>query len=259
MMKVVLIGGSGTIGTILRKGFKQKFDVYNLDISTPEHHENVNSVKADAENYTELINSIPKGANVLVNLLSTGSTGGLVDIVEMDRMVDVYFKASYNILQAAAELRIPKVVFASSNHVTDYYESEGESQLGRKISVRDYPYSRGLYGVLKLAVENIGFAFSNEYDLSVINLRIGSVKLNEETAIYKNVNRHKKTWLSEVDTVTLFKDAIMSDLKFGTFYGVSDNPDKPWSNEEAKEELGFISEVNSIDIMNKNNKNGDRK
>ncbi|BAC14050.1 hypothetical conserved protein [Oceanobacillus iheyensis HTE831] len=247
MRKVVLIGGSGTIGTILQRGLKQEFDVYSLDVNVDEN--SANSKETDAKNFTELINNIPNGTDVLINLLSTGNVGRLVNISEMNDMVDVYFKASYNILKAAEELNIPKVVFASSNHVTDYYESEGKSKLGRSINVNDYPYSEGLYGVLKLAVENIGFAFSNQYGISVINLRIGSVKLNEETEIYKNLKRNRHTWLSEVDTITLFKEAIISDIGYGTFYGVSDNPNKPWCNDNAKEKLGFVSKMNSNDII----------
>lgn len=253
MKRVVLIGGSGTIGSILLAGLKHDFELYNLDLANnpgDNYH-----LKTDAQNYSELLNHMPKDADVVINLLSIPFSGEVVDIPTMNKMVDVFLKSSYNIFQAAVELNIPKVIIASSNHVTDYYESEGNSKLGRRISVKDYPYSRGLYGVLKLAVENIGFTFSNKYNLSVINLRIGSVKLDEETTIYKDIDRHKKTWLSEVDTVSLFRDSILSDIKFGTFYGVSDNPEKPWSNKDAKEELGFVSKVNAEDIINETKKN----
>lgn len=249
MKKIVIIGGTGTIGKILRAGLaKSKYDICNLDLSIQQ--EDRNNIKVNAQDYSQLKSNIPNDADVIINLLAVSVKGELVDIPSMNKMVDVYLKASYNIFQAAVELGIPKVVFASSNHVTDYYESGGESKLGRRINVKDYPYSRGLYGVLKLAVENIGFAFINKHDLSIINLRIGSVKQDEEKSIYKDIDRHKKTWLSEVDTVNLFEDSILSDIKFGTFYGVSDNPGKPWNNDNAKEELGFNSEVNAIDVLN---------
>lgn len=249
MEKVVLIGGSGTIGRILLAGLESEFELYNLDLANTEGDKHL--LKVNAQDYSELLNHIPKDADVVINLLSIPFSGEVVDIPTMNKMVDVFLKSSYNIFQAAVELNIPKVIVASSNHVTDYYEADGDSKLGRRINVNDYPYSRGLYGVLKLAVENIGFTFSNKYNLSVINLRIGTVKQDEERTIYKNIDRQKKTWLSEVDTVSLFRDSIFSDIKFGTFYGVSDNPEKPWDNENAKEELGFVSKVNSQDIMNK--------
>jgi NAD+ dependent glucose-6-phosphate dehydrogenase len=251
MKKIVLIGGSGTIGGILREGFVSEFEVVNLDLDVDER--NQNDHKVDATIYDELVRSIPSDTDVLVNLLSKPQTDNLVDVAEMDKLVDVFLKASYHIFQAAIELGIPKVVVASSNHVTDYYEEDGDSTLGREITVNDYPYSVGLYGTLKLAIENVGFAFHNKHNLSVINLRIGSVKQNEETGIYEDLDRLKHTWLSEIDTVNLFRRAINTDVKFGTYYGVSDNQGKPWDNDKTKRELGFESVWNAEDVIEKGN------
>ena len=249
MKKIVLIGGSGTIGSILRVGFASEFEVVNLDLEVDK--ENQNNRIVDATNYVELVRTIPKNTDVVVNLLSKPQTDNLVDVAEMDKLVDVFLKASYHIFQAAIDLGIPKVVVASSNHVTDYYEKDGDSLLGREITVNDYPYSIGLYGTLKLAIENLGFAFHNKHNLSVINLRIGSVKQNEETEIYEDLDRLKHTWLSEIDTVNLFRNAILADIKFGTYYGVSDNQGKPWNNDKTKRELGFESVWNAEDVIEK--------
>jgi NAD+ dependent glucose-6-phosphate dehydrogenase len=163
-------------------------------------------------------------------------------------MTDVYFKASYNILQAAVELGIHKVVFASSNHVTDFYEKDGNSLLGREITIQDYPYSKGLYGILKLASENLGHMFAHQHQLSVINIRIGSVPKDEREALRKKP-RLTKTLLSRPDTVGIFQAAIESGVRFGTYYGVSDNPGKPWSTDLTKSELGFTPVTNTKDLM----------
>ena len=167
-------------------------------------------------------------------------------------MTDIHFIASFYILRAAAELGIPKIVYASSNHTTDRYEKEGISTLGREININDYPYSRGLYGVLKLASENIGHIFSKKpgFPYSIINLRIGSVLPNEMEAVREN-DRLCHTLLSHADTVQLFDLALESTVKYGTYYGVSDNPDKPWATENAWKELGFISKENAIDVSKK--------
>lgn len=249
MKKIALIGGSGDIGGMLQKGMRDDFDIYNLDINIDDPNEK--NVPTDVLNYDQLLANIPDNTDVLVNLVFAPLDGKLVDIPEMDHMVDIFFKASYHIFQAAVELNIPKVIFTSSNHVTDHYESNGDSTLGREITIKDYPYSNGLYGVMKLASENIGFAFHQAYDVSVINLRIGSAKQQEKKAIYKNYERLKKTWLSEADTVQLYRKSILTDVRFGTYYGVSDNPGKPWSTENAKEELGFVSIENTVDITQK--------
>lgn len=77
MMKIVLIGGSGTIGSILRKGYASEFEVVNLDLEVDKG--NQNDRKVDATKFGELVRSIRKDTDVLINLLSKPQTDNLVD------------------------------------------------------------------------------------------------------------------------------------------------------------------------------------
>ncbi|SDP83300.1 NAD dependent epimerase/dehydratase family protein [Litchfieldia salsa] len=245
--KVTIIGGAGTIGNILTKGLHDKYDFTILD-KTPNQGQNY--VQVDATNPDLLIESIPKDCECLINLLTIKSDNDLENVDEFHKMTDIHFMSSFYIFHAAITLGIPKVVYASSNHTTDYYESNGISKLGREINISDYPYSRGLYGVLKLASENIGHILAREEsnNLSIINLRIGSVHPDEHQTVREDERLHH-TLLSHDDTIRLFDLAIQSNVKYGTYYGVSDNPKKPWSTENAWKELGFVSKVNSLDLL----------
>ncbi|WP_077617428.1 NAD-dependent epimerase/dehydratase family protein [Bacillus sinesaloumensis] len=244
--KIAIIGGTGTIGSILEEGLSAKYDIVILDknIDNPKH------IEVDATDYHDLLRTIPKDCSALINLLNVSTENDFNDISQFKKKTDIHFFASFYILRAAIELGIPKVVYASSNHVTDFYEKDGVSGLGREITVEDYPYQRTLYGTLKLASENIGhiLAYEEENNLSVINLRIGSVRRDEVKDLQKN-ERFNKTLLSHADVIQLFDLAIQSTIKFGTYYGVSDNKDKPWSIENAKRELGFVSKMTSEDVL----------
>lgn len=248
--KVTIIGGAGTIGTILQKGLGSKYEIVILDENVPD--EGKYFIKVDATNYEMLLNSIPKDSDVLINLLTIKTDNDLKDVEEFHKMTNIHFMSSFYTFHAAIKLGIPKVVYASSNHTTDYYENEGVSSLGREINTTDYPYSRGLYGVLKLASENVGHILAREADnkISILNLRIGSVQPDEHQAVKEDERLHH-TLLSHEDTVQLFDLAIQSTVKYGTYYGVSDNPGKPWSTESAWKELGFISKVNALDVLKK--------
>lgn len=92
---------------------------------------------------------------------------------------------------------MPKVVFASSNHVTDVYEKGGDSLLGRQINTNDYPQSKSLYGLLKLASENLGYLFSHQLDakVSVINLRIGTAAENEPRNAARKTEKQKNAFI----------------------------------------------------------------
>jgi NAD+ dependent glucose-6-phosphate dehydrogenase len=244
--KVTIIGGTGTIGSILYKGLSDKYKIVILDKKAPKHAGEF--IEVDATNVEMLLDRIPKDTDVLINLLTIKTENDLKDIKEFQRMTDIHLLSSFYVLYAAMTLGITKVVYASSNHTTDSYEKDGFSTLGREITSSDYPSSRGLYGVLKFASEQIGYLMSKQSEkLSIINLRIGSVHPDEQKAVKEDSRLHQ-TLLSHTDTIQLFDLTIQSTVRFGTYYGVSDNPDKPWSLESAYRELGFISMVNSLHV-----------
>ena len=248
--KITIIGGAGTIGSILYQGLRSKYKVVILDRKAPEQSDDF--VEVDATDYESLLHSIPKDSDALINLLTIKSNNELQDVREFQHMTKLHFMASFYVLHAAISLGIPKVVYASSNHTTDYYEKDGFSTLGREITTEDYPYSNGLYGVLKLASENIGHILSHqsENNLSLINLRIGSVHPDESQAVKGNDRLHR-TLLTHEDTVQLFELALESTVRYGTYYGVSDNPQKPWSTVKAYEQLGFISKSTALEVLKK--------
>ncbi len=237
LKKITIIGGSGTVGDILVEGLQHSYDVLVLD----KHIQNNTATNhyVDATNYDELLSTIPKDTDVIINLLRIDTAHAIEPVEVFDQMTDVFFKATYYIMLIAKEFRIPKVIFASSNHVTDYYEENGYSKLQREITTNDYPYSKGLYGVLKIASEQAGFIFSLDSDLSIINIRIGSVPAQNEQDALKENDRLTRTLLSKKDLVELFSAAIEAKVNFGTYYGVSNNPDKPWDISNAIEELGY--------------------
>ncbi|MBU9711620.1 NAD-dependent epimerase/dehydratase family protein [Evansella tamaricis] len=247
MKKVILIGGAGTIGKILSKGLMNNYQVVIMDKDT-KHLESANCIQLDATNYHELITKIPEDADVIINLLKVNTEGPIENKDNFDVMTDVFFKATYYILLVAEKIGISKVIYCSSNHVTDYYEEDGNSLLGREITVNDYPYMKSVYGLLKLASEQAGFLFSQR-SLSVLNIRIGSVPPKKEHVAIQEKPRLKKTLLTTDDVIGLFLAAIEADVTYGTYYGVSANPGKPWDTSNLMKELNYQSKRNVMDLL----------
>lgn len=187
----------------MNKGLSGKYDIVILDKNASK--EAAQFIEVEAADYKSLLESIPKDSEALINLLTVKTERDLERMDAFQKMTTIHFMASVYIFRAAIELGIPKVVFASSNHTTDYYEKAGISSLGREIHTDDYPYSCGLYGVLKLDSENIGHILAGEsdYNLSVLNLRIGSAHPDEQQAVQEDDRLHR-TLLSHEDTVQLF-------------------------------------------------------
>lgn len=92
-----------------------------------------------------------------------------MDIVEFEKMMDVFYRVSYYLCCVVVEFGILKFVFVSSNYVIDVYEKDGCFFLGWEIIISDYLLLKNLYGVLKLILEQIGYLFYLENKFLVIN------------------------------------------------------------------------------------------
>lgn len=246
--RVLIFGGLGGVGTNLREKLSSKYEIITADIKEKPEDFRDEYIKVDLRDYEELKRKLPADIDVIINLIAMTNRSDIVEEEAMSEMVDIFLKATYNVYLIADYLNVKKVIFASTNHVTDNHEKDGDSLLGREIEVGDYPISKNLYGICKLASENVGHNFHQKKGISVINIRIGSFRQDEEQSLKQN-KRFLKTLLSKVDAADLFDKAIQSDVPYGTYYGVSDNPGRPWSIENAIDELGYSPTRNSTDIL----------
>lgn len=250
---MLLLGGLGVVGRILEKGLANKYqNKYELVLADRKPNKEVgtdNYVQIDVTNFSQLMERIPDDIDVMVNLTGLPEENDIVNEQAINLISNLYIVGTYNVFLAAAYKRIPKVIFASTNHVTESYEVAGASKLGREIRPSDYPDTNSVYGAMKLCGEQFGRIFSRKYGISVVCLRIGTVREDELDILQKD-QRARRTILSKLDTVGIFKSAIESDVEYGIYYAVSDNPGRPWSIKEAVAELGYRPRMNSEMIIN---------
>ena len=123
------------------------------------------------------------------------------------------------------------MVFASTNHVSGWYEHEG-IYTTPEMPVR--PDS--LYGASKAFGEALGRYYSDAFGLAVVCLRIGSF-LPKPTSV-----RALSTWLSYRDCAQLVLRSLEADVRFGIFYGISKNRRRYWDISSAEEILGYHPE-----------------
>jgi uronate dehydrogenase len=138
---------------------------------------------------------------------------------------------TYNAYEAAHRAGVRKLVFASSNHATGYYEKEG-TYTTPEMPVRPDSY----YGVSKVFGEAMGRYYADEHGLAAICLRIGSFQPQPRG------ERQLATWISHRDMAQLVWRAIEADVKFGVYYGISGNTRAYWDLSNARSELGYAPE-----------------
>ena len=240
--KVLITGAAGLVGGVLRAGLADVYDLRGLDIAPVEVMEK--SAAADA---TDLAAGLPayEGADTVVDLASVPDQHSPWDVVRANNL-----PSTWNALESARRAGAKRVIFASSNHATGNYENDepyasivageygGLAPGGFPLVTPDMPIRPdGPYGVGKAFGEAAGRYYSDVHGLSVICLRIGT--LNREsrpTAI-----RHFATLLTHGDLVRLVRACVdaLDSLRFGIFYGVSDNKWRFWDISNARELAGY--------------------
>lgn len=146
-------------------------------------------------------------------------------------------RGTYNVYEAAKRHGLPRVVFASTNHVAGWYEVRKE-YVTPQMPVRP----DGYYGASKAYGEALGRWYHDAFGLPVICLRIGSY-LDRPGNV-----RNLSTWLSPRDMYQLtWRSLERQDVGYGIFYAISGNTRRYWDISDTERVLGYVPEDNAED------------
>ena len=235
--RLLITGSRGRIGTVITEGLADSFEVYGVDIQTTEGER---TFRADIADYEQLSNVLRVIAplHYILHLAADPRVGADWDSVLKNNII-----GTKNLYQVAKEYQVKKVVFASSNHVTGAYEgippSLHKQDSPRLITVNDPIRPDSDYGTSKIFGEAVARQYYELYGIHSVCLRIGSF-LDDDNPTRSE--RARRTWISHRDLIQLVKKSILSEVKFGIYYGVSDNKGRFWDISNAEEEIGYCPE-----------------
>ncbi|NJN00507.1 MAG: NAD(P)-dependent oxidoreductase [Aquincola sp.] len=128
-----------------------------------------------------------------------------------------------NLYESARKNNVPRIVFASSNHVTGFYRQN------EVITPRDPVRPDGLYGLSKAFGENLAQLYWDRHGIETVSLRIGSSFAEPKD------RRMLASWMSFDDTERLVVAALTAPIVGHTvIYGMSDNKTTWWDNTSAR-------------------------
>lgn len=209
-MTLLITGAAGTIGTRLAADLAAQgvplrlLDRRHPDAPAPPGAE---FVQADLRDQGA-VEAATAGISAVVHLASLTHEGPFAAMVEHN------ITGTHHVLEAARRQRVPRVVLASSHHVTGMDPVGGPELLA--------PDS--FYAVSKAAAESLGQLYAHKTGIQVVAVRIGSYRDRPSEP------RHRATWLSPRDATTLLHAAATRPLpaRFLTVYGTSGNSECWW-------------------------------
>jgi uronate dehydrogenase len=231
--RLLITGAAGLVGSALRRYLSDRYDFRLLFHSTvPEVEPGDQIIVSDLANFENMIEA-GEGIDAIVHLgIATGKNG--YPRTRYNQMImETNIQGTYNIFESARINKVPTVVFASTNHVSGFYEKEGQ------ISRPEAPVRPdSMYGVSKAYGEALGRFYYDQYGMAVYCIRIANFPNTDETD--RDYEPGMNRWLSSRDMSDLTALCIEApEPQFGIIYGASLGGEKRWDMSSGKELLGW--------------------
>ncbi|MEA5550658.1 NAD(P)-dependent oxidoreductase [Anabaena cylindrica UHCC 0172] len=234
---ILLTGAAGNIGTSLRHELDGDYELRCID--RRHIHQAKDFRRLDITNFKAIL-KVMAGVDAVIHLAANPQIN--------QSWKDVYtsgINGTYNIFEAARQLGVKKIIYASTCHVSGCREVEQESHIIPEQLVR--PDS--LYAVGKAFGEALGKYFSDRYGMTVICLRIGW--FTTEPKLFVTNDRILSNWCSPRDLAQIVRRSIEHDnLGFQIFYAVSGNTRRYWDISNAQKLLGYEPQDNAENLLN---------
>jgi len=147
MQKILIIGGSGLVGSTLVKYMKKDFDIHITYNKNPVDFQNISSTKIDLmKDSTEILNLIKKWKpEIVIHTVAHSS----VDLCETDHNV-----ADYLHVKITKDISI---ICKKINSKLIYFSTDAvfPGELGKKYTEKDIPDPINYYGKTKLRSEQV--------------------------------------------------------------------------------------------------------
>ena len=169
--RVLITGAAGYLSRQLLPVFRERYDLVLLDRRKPHDIDDiieVDLVNPEIDTYRKHF----KGVDAIVHNtrstrpdVNTGAPRQWLKDRPLGDLEGYYVERAsldmaYHVFRLAQEEGITRVVTASSNHATDWYETKLHDGRMDCCDHTTYPLSDNFYGWAKIAYENLGFIFA---------------------------------------------------------------------------------------------------
>ena len=250
MKKVLITGMTGLIGGLLRRHLEEKGG-FELSALNRRPLEGVNCTQADIGDL-EAMRPAFQGVDVAVHLAAQLGDDPWESLVTSNLV------GAYNVFEAARLAGVKRVVFASSGATIKGWESVEPYSAITSGPREDAPESwamithemvrpKGTYGASKVWGEAVGRHFSDAYGLSVLCVRIGSVRADNRPG----EPRGNSVYLSHRDVVDILHKCIEApdDLKYDIFLATSNNRWGYRDLEHPRQVLDYVPQDSAEDFQ----------
>ena len=160
------------------------------------------------------------------------------------KLLPVNLAGTYNVFEAARQAGVTRVIYASTGQVILNYGRETH------VTVEMPPRPSTVYACTKIFGESLARWYSETHDMSMLVIRLCYFRAYDDPLLCEPGHPVQYDWCSPRDLTQLLVKCLRSELKFGIFFGISNNTQGgQWDLSNARELLGYEPQDDAADYL----------
>lgn len=237
-MRVLMTGAGGTVGQHLTRALESQ---HELQLGDVQPLDDPRFVPLDITQ-PEQVHAAMEGMEAVVHLaIASGYEGDFEEEDFNQRRFDVNVRGTWNVLHAAAQAGVQRVVHTSSIMVVWGYPE------GEWVAADAPPKPEGTYATTKFLAEVLCEQMAKELGLSIVCLRIAKPVDANDPAL--KTQRLRPQWIAFSELVRAYALALTApEISYEILTLVGDSSRRRWDLSKAERILGYRPELRLEDL-----------
>jgi nucleoside-diphosphate-sugar epimerase len=235
--RILITGPGGRVGTQIVSLLREHFALRLFDSQPLAAQGDDEVIAGDIQDFAALRRACER-VHAMIHLAAISDEADF-----HSRLLPVNLAGVYNAFEAARQAGLKKVVFASTGQTILNYGKE--THVTTEMPARPST----VYACTKLFGEALARHYSEAHGMEMICIRLCYFRGYDDPLL--RIPRHEVQydWCSPRDLTQLLVKSIRTDLRFGIFFGISNNSKCHWDLTNAREQLGYEPKDNAADFL----------
>lgn len=235
--RILITGPGGRVGTQIVPLLREHFALRLLDTQPLTAAGDDEFMHGDIQDM-EVLRRACEGVTAMIHLAAISDEADF-----HSQLLPVNVAGTYNAFEAARLAGLKKVVYASTGQTILNYGKE------TPVTVEMPPRPSTVYACTKLFGEALARWYAETHGMSMLCIRLCYFRAYDDPLLRQPGHDVQYDWCSPRDLTQLLVKCLRTDLKFGLFFGISNNTQRRWDLENARQLLGYEPQDNAADYL----------
>lgn len=236
--RILITGPGGRVGTQIVPLLREHYALRLFDTAPLVAAGDDEIVVGDIQDFDALRKAC-EGVSSMIHLAAISDEADF-----HTKLLPVNLAGTYNAFEAARQIGVKRVLYASTGQVILNYGRETH------VTVEMPPRPSTVYACTKIFGESLARWYSETHGMSMLCIRLCYFRAYDDPLLRIPGHPVQNDWCSPRDLTQLLVRCLRADLRFGIFFGISNNAKGgQWDLSNAKELLGYEPLDNAADYL----------